>query len=267
MTNTVDFYKFHGAGNDFVMIDNRRPQADFTVEQVARLCSRRFGIGADGLILLQQPMLPDVDFSMRYFNSDGREASLCGNGSRCVVAFANFLKIIDKKCRFSAFDGIHSGEITDFHDDTWNVSVSMNDVIHLTNYDDGIFLDTGSPHFVVFVEDANGVDVFNEGRRLRHDVRFPEGSNIDFCSPDGSGIFMRTYERGVEDETWACGTGVTATALAWAQQRHFANGDYELPIRMRGGDFKVAFKMANCRFSSIYLKGPATIAFKGQVVL
>ena len=263
----LTFYKFHGAGNDFIMIDNRTGKIVLSSEQVKFLCHRRFGVGADGLIILGKKISEHTDFNMQYYNADGREASLCGNGSRCVVAFAHFLEMIDGQTQFTAFDGIHSAKIIHYQSPTWQISLSMNDLSDMISYSDGLFLDTGSPHFVVFCEDAHLVDVQSKGKELRHDSRFSQGSNIDFCSPYQDGIFVRTYERGVEDETLSCGTGVTATAIAWAKKHHFKNGEYFFKIYTLGGEFMVSFTINEESFYAIKLKGPATFSFKGEIQL
>ncbi len=258
------FYKFHGAGNDFIMVDNRNENVVLTPKQIHALCHRRLGIGADGLIILGKAQSADTDFNMLYYNADGFEASLCGNGSRCVVAFAHYLKIIDAQTCFTAFDGKHSAEIIHYQYPTWNISLSMNDLSEIVAYDDGLFLDTGSPHFVVFCDDLETLDIQNVGKKLRYDERFVHGSNIDFCTSYQDGIFVRTYERGVEDETLSCGTGVTATAIAWAKKRNLPDGEYFYKIFTLGGEFMVSFVLKNGIFSSIYLKGPATLAFEGK---
>lgn len=259
------FYKFHGAGNDFIMIDNRESRFNLSVEQVKSLCNRRLGIGADGLILLEDSLDAHTDFKMRYYNADGFEASLCGNGSRCVVAFAHYLKIINSQTRFNAFDGEHFAEIIHHQQYTWQIALSMQDLSQITVFSDGMFLDTGSPHFVVFCDSFQNIDIQKDGKQLRYDARFQGGSNIDFCMPYQDGIFVRTYERGVEDETLSCGTGVTATAIAWAKKEQLKNGEHSFNIYTQGGKFAVSFTIIDNLFSSICLKGPATLAFTGKI--
>ena len=208
----MHFYKFDGAGNDFVVIDNRKGEYHLCEEEIARICHRRFGVGADGLMLLNAA--PEgYDFEMVYCNSDGRVGSMCGNGGRCIAAFAYMLGL-GNKLHFVGYDGSHDAEIV-----TWDkehklgiVKLSMRSVekAGVRRVLNGWFLDTGSPHYVQRVENLEHYDVVGEGRRIRNmaDV-FPEGTNVDFIEdlPDGR-LSVRTYERGVEDETWACGTGV-----------------------------------------------------------
>lgn len=255
------FYKFHGAGNDFIMIDNR-PARQFSQAEVAAMCHRRFGVGADGLILLENGDSRS-DFTMRYFNADGGEATLCGNGSRCVVAFANLLQLIDNQCVFKASDGYHNATILERNGNRWRVRISMNDVTTMKTYEDGVFLDTGSPHFVTTADDIDRLDVFGEGKRLRHDARFPNGTNVDFLAARGAGIFVRTYERGVEDETLSCGTGVTASALVWAAQ-HADDQHRTVIVETRGGNFEVRFEQRAERFQNICLTGDAAFTFSGD---
>ncbi len=258
---TVPFFKFHGAGNDFIMIDNRSGHYGLEDNEVAYLCDRRAGIGADGLIFLETD--PEVSFSMRYYNADGKEATLCGNGSRCVVALANMLGEIGDNCVFRASDGLHDASVCSHELNTWVISVEIKDVKEMTVYEDGCFLDTGSPHFVVPADGLNAYPVVAEGCRLRHDTRFCLGANVDFVETDGDSIKVRTYERGVEDETLSCGTGVTAAALAWTFLNNKSDGHYELPVQTRGGSFKVAFDKKADSYTFISLVGPAVWSFSG----
>ncbi|MBP3763089.1 MAG: diaminopimelate epimerase [Bacteroidales bacterium] len=251
------FYKFDGAGNDFVVIDNRdgRFQADAT--QIERLCHRRFGVGADGLMTLDAAPA-GYDFEMRYYNSDGRPGSMCGNGGRCIAAFAHVLGL-GTRLRFMAYDGPHEADIV-----TWDpqarlgiVRLGMQSVptSGIRRCLEGWFLDTGSPHYVQRVAGLEHYDVVGQGRRLRHlQQEFPEGTNVDFIEdlPDGR-LAVRTYERGVEDETWACGTGVTAAALVSGNCR----------LVTRGGDFKVDFEASDSAFNHIFLTGPVALNFTG----
>lgn len=257
----LSFYKFHGAGNDFILIDNRKRQ-DFSTEEITLMCHRRLGIGADGFILLEND--DTTDFFMRYFNSDGKEASLCGNGSRCVVAFAHFLNIIKDDCQFKAFDGMHHATVRKMNDHLWNVALEMSDVDKVTIFEDGYFTDTGSPHFISFLEDVKDTDVVTSGKKIRYDKRFPEGCNVNFAAPYSDGLFVRTYERGVEDETLSCGTGVTATALTFAHKENFTEGKSVIPIYTKGGKLKVHFILQDKKFNEIILEGPATFVFEGK---
>ncbi|MEG2069866.1 MAG: diaminopimelate epimerase, partial [Bacteroidales bacterium] len=220
-------------------------------------------VGADGLILLEKGT-SDYDFSMRYFNADGKEASLCGNGSRCIVAFADFLGIIGLKSTFKAYDGLHAATILEHWESQWLITIQMNDVNLLQPYRDGYFVDTGSPHFVTFFEEINSLDICVLGKKLRYDARFVEGTNVNFVMPYEGGICVRTFERGVEDETLSCGTGVTAAAIVWAQNQHFPNGIYMVPVHTQGGDFTIRFHKNGDHYSDIYLTGPVVHTFSGQ---
>lgn len=252
----MEFYKYQGTGNDFVMIDNRDLQFPKDRKLVARLCDRRFGIGGDGLILLENDA--QEDFKMVYYNADGGESTMCGNGGRCLVAFAFFLKIFDINCTFSAVDGLHEAEINE-----GIVKLKMIDVDQISHeYEDHI-LNTGSPHYVKYVEDIADFPVFAEGKTIRNSNRFSqEGINVNFVeilSPDE--IFVRTYERGVEDETYSCGTGVTASALTLLK-----NGNQtSVRVKTLGGDLKVYAEKNGESFKNIWLEGPAKQVFRGNV--
>lgn len=257
------FYKFHGAGNDFILIDNR-DHVDFSENQIAHLCHRRLGIGADGFITLSQPSIEGASFSMQYYNADGKLASLCGNGSRCITAFAHYLGLTDKCVQFEAFDGLHTAQIIDRMDKThWMVEVEMRLNSGIMLFEDGCFLDTGSPHFVKYVTDIHNFDVYNIGKQIRHETRFPEGCNVNFIEKEGFSVFVRTFERGVEDETLSCGTGVTASAIVYSLGLPSTQVDFTIPISTRGGDFQVHFRKEDDKFSNITLLGPATLAFIG----
>lgn len=209
----IEFYKYQGTGNDFIMIDDRESTFDITDNKlIAALCERRMGIGADGLILLRNH--PSLDFEMIYFNSDGNQSSMCGNGGRCIIDFAAMLEVIKTETTFMAIDGEHKGQ---FLGDT--IALQMQDVAEIVGEGDGLVLDTGSPHYIEMVDDLQYIDVNKEGRRIRNSAPFKkEGINVNFVQ-DSSEIEVRTYERGVEEETLSCGTGVVATALAM----HYAN--------------------------------------------
>ncbi len=257
-TMTIPFYKYQGTGNDFIMIDNRQPvfyknNAKF----VAALCDRRFGIGADGLILLENDDLSD--FKMVYFNADGKEGSMCGNGGRCTVAFAKHLAIISDTAKFTAVDGIHEATIG-----TDGVSLQMQKVSEIKEKPECLFLDTGSPHHVQMVKGLADFEVFTEGKKLRYGMYGKCGCNINFVAQlDDSTFAVRTYERGVEDETLSCGTGVTAVALAMHKTgRTTAN---EVTIKTQGGDLKVEFEQEGSGYKNIHLIGPAEQVFKGEI--
>lgn len=255
----INFFKYQGTANDFVMVDNRDghfPAAD--QQLVAFMCTRRLGIGADGLILLQNR--PGYDFEMVYFNADGRLGSMCGNGGRCTVAFARQLGVIGEKAFFLAADGDHHATISP----EGLVSLKMNDVQAIECSEGFYFLNTGSPHYVAFVEDLEAYPVFEEGKAIRYNDRFRlEGTNVNFGQLPQSQepLFVRTYERGVEDETFSCGTGVTATAIA-ASFRGLSS-----PVRIRtlGGSLEVSFQRQGEQVSDIYLTGPARKVFAGVI--
>lgn len=259
----IDFCKYQGTGNDFIMIDNRGQWFPAEDEQlVAQLCHRRFGIGADGLILVQEH--PDFQFEMVYFNADGRRGSLCGNGGRCTVAFAHRLGLISTTARFLAADGPHDARI----DEQQWVWLQMSDVQFVNSWNSGYFLNTGSPHVVQFEAHLAEFPVYEKGKAIRRLPDFaPGGTNVNFVEvqPDGN-LYVRTYERGVEDETYSCGTGVTAAALAYsASHKQPADEQQVIDIRTPGGNLKVAFRHLPESFSDIWLIGPAEYVFSGTV--
>lgn len=261
----IRFYKYQGTGNDFIMIDDREKTfpAD-NKELIERLCDRRFGIGADGLILLQPH--PSTDFYMQYFNSDGRESSMCGNGGRCIVAFANQMKAIPNRTRFMAIDGVHEATYAKAR-----VELKMNDVNQIEARPDEVFvLNTGSPHYVAFKHnDIDAAEIITSAKAIRYNNEFKaDGININFVNVLGpESIHIRTYERGVEDETLSCGTGVTASALAFALRNRFVSGEYTIHVRVMGGWLEVTFKYdsATSAFSDVWLKGPATFVYEGEI--
>src|SRR5574344_471959 len=253
----IPFYKFDGAGNDFILLDVRTFDPQLTTEQIARMCHRRFGIGADGLMTLG--CAEGFDFEMRYYNCDGKLGSMCGNGGRCITAFAYMLVIKQTQdiYHFRGFDGPHDAQVLMYQDNIGIVRLGMKDVLVSEVYRclDGWFLDTGSPHYVQRVVDLEHYDVLAEGRRLRNcTTEFPNGTNVDFIETlDDGTLFVRTFERGVEDETWACGTGVTASAIV------SGNGK----IRTRGGDFKVTFTSSDSAYTNVKHTGPVALNFSG----
>lgn len=258
----IKFYKYHGAGNDFILIDNRIKNYHLNKKDIAYLCKRRFGIGADGLMILEEDI--DFDFRMRYYNSDGAEGSMCGNGGRCIVAFAHYLGIISKKANFIAIDGKHSAVINHHNNDSYNISLEMSNVTTIDYNSDSYFLDTGSPHHISFVENLDFVDVVKQGRKIRYSEKYKSqnGTNVNFIEIMDGFLKIRTYERGVEDETYACGTGATAAAIAYAHKIN--NFDKEIKIKALGGDLSLSFKYNNDIVKEIVLRGPAEFVFKGE---
>ncbi|MFW5872467.1 MAG: diaminopimelate epimerase [bacterium] len=256
----VHFFKYQGTGNDFIIVDCRELNPSiFSAKVIKSLCDRRFGIGADGLMLFLYHN--DMDFEMKYFNSDGNEGTMCGNGGRCIVAFAKKLGIIEHTATFLAIDGIHEATI-----DMDNiVRLKMQDVIEVERNRPNYFLNTGSPHYVNFMEDIDHLDVYSEGKKIRNNVRFKkEGTNVNFAHVNNNEIYVRTYERGVEDETLSCGTGVVATAISAGFYRESDISSYK--INTLGGRLKVSFKKVNeNRFENIWLEGPAEFVFKGEI--
>lgn len=262
MKKTLSFSKFHGTGNDFILIDNREMN-EITMQQVKAWCTRRTGIGADGLILIEND--PEgSDFLMRYFNSDGNEASFCGNGSRCAVAFAASLGIITEACTFRAFDGRHHARIKKITEHQWEVFLQMSDVENITCFEEGYFLNTGSPHFVLFNVNIPESDITEDARKYRYDNRFEEGCNVNFAAEFQDGIFVRTYERGVEEETLSCGTGVIAGVLSFILEKNYKDGHYQIPVYTKGGELSVSCKLEKNCFSNIILMGPAVKVFEGK---
>lgn len=255
----VKFYKYQGTGNDFIMIDNRQLGLKLNGEKVAQLCHRRYGIGSDGLILLQEKS--GYDFEMIYYNSDGRQSSMCGNGGRCIVKFAHDLKLIAGTCNFLAVDGAHKASM--LPDSV--VSLKMKDVGDIQQNDNDFVLNTGSPHYVRFTTDVNKMEVVDEAHKIRYsDVYKAEGINVNFAEPiSANTIRMRTYERGVEDETYSCGTGVVAASLAFAtKSKHHMDSTV---VETMGGWLNVSFEKVTSGFKNIYLKGTALKVFEGEV--
>ncbi|SJZ53005.1 diaminopimelate epimerase [Sediminibacterium ginsengisoli] len=255
---TYTFYKYQGTGNDFIIMDNRDGNISLTEEQVKHLCDRRFGIGADGLMLLNT--LPGYDFEMIYYNSDGRPSSMCGNGGRCLTRFAYEMGIHCSRYRFMAVDGEHEAELADHG---W-IRLKMKDVDDIEDRRGDAVLNTGSPHYIKPVTDVMALDVYKEGRAIRYNREFESaGINVNFVENDNNRIIVRTYERGVEDETYSCGTGVTASALVFA---HNDNGFNRVEVKTKGGHLAVEFdKTGESSFRNIWLCGPATFVFKGEI--
>ncbi len=263
----IEFYKYQGTGNDFVMIDNR---SDFfpkeNIQLIAHLCDRRFGIGGDGLILLENDEIAsklemNTDFRMVYYNSDGNQSSMCGNGGRCLVAFAKKLNVINNSCTFIATDGLHHATIAE----NGKVSLQMIDVSKVNITPEYAFLNTGSPHHVQLVDDLENYNIKENGAAIRYGELYgAAGSNINFVKQiDGNTFALRTYERGVEDETLSCGTGATATAIAM-----YATGKTDataIHLNVEGGKLEVSFDKKGNQFSNVFLIGPAEFVFKGEI--
>lgn len=258
----IEFYKYQGTGNDFVMIDNRlnRFPKDNT-KLIAHLCDRRFGIGGDGLILLEND--PEANFKMVYYNSDGNQSTMCGNGGRCLVAFAKKLHVIEDKAIFNAIDGLHHASVSE----DGIVSLQMIDVTEIRKTPAYTFLNTGSPHHVQLVDDLEHYNVKERGAEIRYGELYgKEGSNINFVKKINETTFsLRTYERGVEDETLACGTGATAVAIA--MNATGATQATSIDLNVEGGKLVVSFDIKDNLFTNVYLKGPAEFVFKGTILI
>jgi diaminopimelate epimerase len=256
----IEFHKYQGTGNDFILLDNREDiYSGLSAKQVHFMCSRRFGIGADGLIMLNNK--PGFDFEMKYFNADGNQGSMCGNGARCLLKFASTIGIKKGKYNFSAADGLHEAEI----DLNGEVRLRMKEVKGVEYSYTHYILDTGSPHYVKNVRDAMQVDVVNEGRAIRNSKEYEEeGINVNFVEVlNDDTIYVRTYERGVEDETLSCGTGVVASALISA---HNDNGFNRVEVKTSGGKLSVEFeKVSDKEFRNIWLCGPAEAVYDGVI--
>lgn len=256
----IQFYKYQGTGNDFVILDNRDGQYNnVNTKQIKQLCDRRFGIGADGLMLLN--LLKGYDFEMKYYNANGGESSMCGNGGCCLVKFAADIGIATDSYRFIASDGEHEAS---FASDGW-VRLKMKDVSEIEDDNGSCIVDTGSPHYVRMVNDVKNYNVFEEGKRIRNSNKFKQhGINVNFVELDHGNIYVRTYERGVEDETYSCGTGVTASALTCAHNTGFNR----VEVETLGGRLAVEFiKQSAVHFNNIWLCGPATFVFKGEILI
>lgn len=252
------FYKYQGTGNDFVMIDNR--DLFFPKDNVAlinTICDRKFGVGADGLILLEND--DQTDFRMVYYNADGNESTMCGNGGRCIVQFAYDLQLISNETTFIAVDGLHEAKVNEA-----TISLQMINVDSITTHEDGsVFMNTGSPHHVAFVENIDAFPIFDFGKNIRYSAQYaPGGTNVNVVEPISETSYkVRTYERGVEDETLSCGTGATAVALAMHYLGKATSTD--LDIHVPGGQLKVSFKPSSGGYENVFLIGPAQFVFEG----
>ncbi len=257
----LHFYKYQGTGNDFVLVDNRDGKYNnLTTEQIKNICDRRFGVGADGFMLLNEK--EGYDFEMVYYNADGREGSMCGNGGRCIAQFANDLGVIKNHYNFLAVDGPHEAAV---YKEEGLVSLKMIDVGSISKYHHDAVLNTGSPHYVQLASDVMKMDVVKEGKKIRYNNDFKEaGINVNFVEvKDDNDLIVRTYERGVEDETFACGTGVTAAALVFY---HNENGFNNVTIDVLGGKLTVRYtRHPDGSYDHIWLKGPAVKVFEGEI--
>ncbi len=254
----MHFYKYHGAGNDFIIFNNLNDEFKIDNKIIAKLCHRRFGIGADGIMLLNKNQ--NFDFEMKYFNSDGFEGSMCGNGGRCIVAFAKKIGIINDYTKFKAVDGEHEAYV--YSDNS--VKLKMSDVENIISTEKYYYLNTGSPHYVEFVDNITKIDVFNKGKEIRYSQQFsPYGTNVNFAEIKVHFVKLRTYERGVEDETLACGTGTVATALSFAMKTNFTGKSVKL--KTLGGNLKVHFNKKEDIFTDIWLEGPTEFVFEGEI--
>ena len=267
----IPFCKYQGTGNDFVIIDNRKGifQNMMNRDVIERICNRKFGIGADGLILLE--LDASSDFKMIYFNADGNESSMCGNGGRCISAFAESLNMIGQKGVFNAVDGMHEFIVTRKQDENecTHIKLKMKDVDAIERMDDRLYLNTGSPHLIVFSDSISALNVNEEGSKIRYSERFlKEGTNVNFVCKEGDEIFLRTYERGVEAETLSCGTGATAAALA-AAYTGMAPNSGSCTLKTLGGFLKVYYVEGSKQgsYKEVWLEGPAQLVFTGEIEL
>jgi diaminopimelate epimerase len=254
----LTFYKYQGTGNDFVMIDNRSNTfKKDNIDLVLKLCDRHFGVGADGVILIENDT--EFDFKMIYYNADGSE-TFCGNGGRCATSFAKYLNIIDNSAHFIAIDGVHFATI-----ENNVVSLKMIDVDDIRIQENSVFVYTGTQHHVELVENLDTYPVFENGKKIRNSYKAP-GSNVNFVEQVTAATFrVRTYEKGVENETLACGTGVTAVAIAMHKIKKTKSNLISLPVE--GGTLEVSFTAENGVYKNVFLKGPATFVFKGEVLI
>ncbi len=255
-----NFYKYQGTGNDFVLIDNRDlsfPKENYVL--IKHICNRRFGIGADGLMLLENEI--EVDFKMVYYNADGNQSSMCGNGGRCISAFAKKLGIVNDNGTFLAIDGEHEFIIDPLNED---VILKMIDVNGIKLENDDYVLFTGSPHYVSFRNEIDKIDIVTEARKIRYNALYEkEGININFAEIKNDKVYMRTYERGVEDETLSCGTGTVAVALCVATKRNRAADHIE--ILTPGGNLSVSYNKEESIFTNVWLQGAAKLVFEGTI--
>jgi len=259
----IQFYKYHGAGNDFIIFNCLEDSVELNKSQINQLCDRHKGIGADGMMLLLKS--DKHDFEMKYYNSDGGEGTMCGNGGRCMISFAYDMGIIKDEYLFLAIDGLHKGRVLEVNDKEKIVELQMSDVENIIEQEGKYIIDTGSPHYLDFRNNIETIDVYNEGRNIRYSDQFSkDGINVNFVEVEENNLYVRTYERGVENETLACGTGVTAAAIAVSLMQNAKYSQYH--IQTLGGDLSVRFEAIDKeRFGNVYLIGPATYVFTGVV--
>jgi diaminopimelate epimerase len=260
----VNFFKYQGTGNDFVMLDNRAKEYKaLTSDQIAYLCDRRFGVGADGLIMLEEE---NELLRMHYYNADGNLGSMCGNGGRCFVGFAHLLDLCKGSVQFMAFDGLHKANI--ISTSPMIVKLGMNEVTNFSLAASGsVDVDTGSPHQVIFVNDIGNVDVATEGSLIRYSAKYKaHGINVNFVEVKGDELMVRTYERGVEAETFSCGTGVVAAVTTAVLKAKISNSGIT-KVTTSGGELMVHYKKNNNAFSEIYLEGPTSLVFVGNIII
>ena len=257
----INFSKFHGAGNDFIMINAIKNEIVLSEELIFKMCDRRTGIGSDGLIILMHS--DNHDFRMRYYNCDGKESTFCGNGGRCIAAFAHQQGIIKNVATYEAVDGIHKAKVTETSSNEYLVELTMRDIMSYKLDDDSLLIDTGSPHYVKKVMNLDTMDVYAEGAKIRYDKNISsDGVNVDFLLNDNGNIRIRTYERGVENETLACGTGVTASAMAAS----LWYGGNDIDIYTQIAKLNVRFEKENNTFKNVVLTGPAAHVFDGMFI-
>ena len=257
----INFSKFHGAGNDFIMINAIKNEIVLSEELIFKMCDRRTGIGADGLIILMHS--DNHDFRMRYYNCDGKESTFCGNGGRCIAAFAHQQGIIKNEATYEAVDGIHKAKVTETSSNEYLVELTMRDILSYKLDDDSLLIDTGSPHYVKKVMNLDSMDVNAEGAKIRYDKNISsDGVNVDFLLNDNGNIRIRTYERGVENETLACGTGVTASAMAAS----LWYGGNDIDIYTQIAKLNVRFDKDENTFKNVVLTGPAAHVFDGMFI-
>lgn len=258
---TIAFYKYQGTGNDFVIIDNRdKKLSKNDTKLIAHLCDRKFGIGADGCMFLELPNKEGDDFTMVYFNADGNESTMCGNGGRCLVAFAQEIGVVKQTAQFTAIDGPHTATLNN-----GLVKLGMQNVAKIKTENTHWFLNTGSPHHVQMVKNIENFDVFTIGKQIRNGAPyFEEGTNVNFVEGINEDTFsVRTYERGVENETLSCGTGVTAAAIA--MHKSGKTTSTKIGLQTLGGKLNVSFDVEGENYKNVYLEGPATLVFKGTI--